>query len=138
MFLVRKLVSSIMFVSNSVVLLSDDYRLTAAINIVKWVVSRYEFQNESNIKEEAIASRKNDPAPSQPPKSARKRSSSRGAVSRASSRVSASSRGSATVLPVRVLTLSLEACRQFINSQEHLDIDPDPNRVRYSLAYLSR
>ena len=41
----------------------------------------------------------------------------------------AASSGSSNVVPVRALTLALEACRDFLRSKEHLDIDEGPNKV---------
>lgn len=94
------------------------------------MVSRYEFQTENDdIKEDQSNPSEDNPTDSEPQKSPRE-------TSREStfSRCSAKRKGTATiVLPVRVLTISLEACRQFISSKEHFDVDADPKKVSYQL-----
>lgn len=114
---------------------SDDYRLTAAINIVKWVVQRYENGNT----DEKPNSNK-EPSPDQghgTPKTASSTRLTNAAGSRAAPRNSAASRTTSrastrttsNVIPVKALTLALEACRDFLRYKEHLDIDEPINKV---------
>ena len=52
------------------------------------------------------------------------------ATDRATSRA-ASSSSTSNVIPVKALTLALEACRDFLRCKEHLDIDEDLNKVSF-------
>ena len=52
------------------------------------------------------------------------------ATPRATSR-EASSSSTSNVIPVKALTLALEACRDFLRCKEHLDIDEDLNKVSF-------
>ncbi|KAL9959524.1 hypothetical protein ACROYT_G032852 [Oculina patagonica] len=113
----------------------DDYRLTAAISIVKWVVQRYE---NGNTDEKPHSNKEPSPDPGRgTPKTAsttrlRDSAASRtaprdSAASRAVSR--ASSRTTSNVIPVKALTLALEACHDFLRYKEHLDIDEPINKA---------
>ena len=110
---------------------SDDYRLTAAISILKWVTERYENGNHGDKLHKKDSS---DPPKtpssthrnvSTPRRSATpKKPSTPSAPTRCSSRESSSN-----VIPVKALTLALEACRDFLRCREHLDIDDPVNKV---------
>lgn len=107
---------------------SDDYRLTAAISIVKWVIQRYENGNT----DEKPHSKKEPSSPDQgcgTPKTAPSTRLRDSAKSKAASRTS--SRATSNVIPVKALTLALEVCRDFLRCKEHLDIDEPINKVSF-------
>ena len=108
--------------------LPDDYRLTAAISIVKWVIQRYENGNT----DEKPHSNKEPSLPDQgrgTPKTASSTRVRNSAKSKAASR--APSRATSNVIPVKALTLALEVCRDFLRCKEHLDIDEPINKVSF-------
>lgn len=117
------------FSCNRVALLShlDDFHLNSAISILKWVVERYGSgrQKESGGESDSqnVPSHDNEERTSNSPS---RLSSLDNCTSPASGGTSS---GSSNVVPVRALTLALEACRQFLRSKEHLDIDDDPRKV---------
>jgi len=106
--------------------LPDDYRLTAAISIVKWVIQRYENGNS----DEKPHSNKEPSSLDQgrgTPKTASSTQRRDSAKSKAASR--APSRATSNVIPVKALTLALEVCRDFLRCKGHLDIDEPINKV---------
>lgn len=106
--------------------LLDDYRLTAAISIVKWVIQRYENGNT----DEKLHSDKEPLSPHQGCGTSKTSSNTQlrgSAKSRAASR--APSRATSNVIPVKALTLALEVCRDFLKCKEHLDVDEPINKV---------
>jgi len=115
----------------------DDYRLTAAISIVKWVIERYENGNHDDkphsYKEVSVDAGRNTPKTASsthrnvatPKKSA---TPSNSTTPRAGSRAASRESGS-NVVPVKALTLALEACRDFLRCKEHLDIDESINKA---------
>ncbi|PFX29352.1 tubulin monoglycylase TTLL3-like [Stylophora pistillata] len=110
----------------------DDYRLTAAVSIVKWVVQRYENGNTDDkpaSNEEPLPPDQGHATPKTTSAELRNSATSREtskAGSQATSR--ASSHSVSNVVPVKALTLALEACRDFLKCKEHLDIDEPLNK----------
>ena len=104
--------------------LLDDYRLTAAISIVKWVIQRYENGNT----DEKLHSDKEPLSPDQGCGTPKTPSSTQ---LRGSAKSKAASRATSNVIPVKALTLALEVCRDFLRCKEHLDIDEPINKVSF-------
>ncbi|KAK3736202.1 hypothetical protein QZH41_011889, partial [Actinostola sp. cb2023] len=89
----------------------DDYRIGAAINIVKWVISRYE---NGPVDENAVPTT-NDPIVETTIEKESTQDNDESPVEVVHT----------NVLPVKALTSSLEACREYLRRQDHLDVD-DP------------
>ncbi|XP_031566355.1 protein monoglycylase TTLL8-like isoform X2 [Actinia tenebrosa] len=88
----------------------DDFRLCSAISIIKWVLSRYHDGPDIQTNLPSIKTTENENTTSQ-----------RGTPVDAERRLVELAKGN--VLPVKALTLSLEACREFLRCREHFDID---------------
>ena len=119
--------------------MSDDYRLTAAISIVKWVTERYENGNHDDkphshkdlSSDQGRDSAKTASSMHRNAATPKNAATPRGsATPRVASR--AASRGSnSNVIPVKALTLALEVCCDFLRCKEHLDIDEPINKVSF-------
>ena len=113
----------------------DDYRLTAAISIIKWVTQRYGNSNQEDKSPSCkdLSSSKGQDADT--PKTAasthRNAKTPQNTVSRAKSTTgrAASRKNSSNVIPVKALMIALEACRDFLKNKEHTDVDEDLNKV---------
>ncbi len=106
---------------------------------MKWVVQRYE---NGNADEKLHSNKEPSPDPGRgTPKTASSTRLRDSAASKAAPRDSAasravsraSSRTTSNVIPVKALTLALEACRDFLRYKEHLDIDEPINKVSFSV-----
>ena len=96
-------------------LLLDDYRLTAAINLLKILISRLTSDNSR------VASRCSSPRCSTP---ARPRSRHQ------SSRQSTPTPGRHRIVPEVAFNLAIQACEYFVGFEEHNDIDSETSLVR--------
>ena len=76
-------------------LLSDDYRMTSAMSILKWVVFRHEEGQDSSAE--------NDQSPESPRSMTRKKTGG--------------------VVSSRALMLAMRACQGFLSFKEHADIE---------------
>ncbi|XP_032242038.2 tubulin tyrosine ligase 3 isoform X2 [Nematostella vectensis] len=79
----------------------DDFRLTSAVALVRWVVQRHENGRSSHQSSSETDTQGTHDMAAQ----------------------SDSDHSPRNVLSVRALTLALEACREFLHCKEHLDID---------------
>lgn len=86
------------------------------MSIIKWVLSRYNDGPDTQTNIPCIKTTENEETASQ-----------RGTPEDGERRPIEVPKGN--VLPVKALTLSLEACREYLRCQEHLDIDDSFDKV---------
>lgn len=113
----------------------DDYRLTAAISIIKWVTQRYGNSNQEDkspsCKDLSSSQGQGADTPKTVASTHRNAKTPQNTVSRAKSTTgrAASRKNSSNVIPVKALMIALEACRDFLKNKEHTDVDEDLNKV---------
>lgn len=96
--------------------------MTSALSIIKWVIARFE-----NGPSDSTAQTPNDDKKEKPQSQATE------TIPKENEPTIELASGS--VLPVKALTSSLEACRDYLRHQEHLDVDDPIDKVCVSTCF---